>query len=249
MLGVGWSKRAGRLRLWARTAVTVARFIREAWGAEPRNCNICGYKGRFHAYGDPPRYDASCPRCGSLERQRQIALWLEANPSDWRGRAVLHFAPDAMLRAMIEPQTSRYIGADIAEAPGCVQLDIQDINLPDDSADLIICSHVLEHVDDARALRELRRVLQPGGVALLMVPQVYSWQTTYEDQNVNTARERRLHFGQDDHVRFYGADFIERVARAGFDVAMSVAREPEVLTYGLSRGETIYIAKPIDGKV
>jgi SAM-dependent methyltransferase len=101
---------------------------------------------------------------------------------------------------------------------------------------------VLEHVDDARALEQLRRVLSPNGILLLLTPVVDAWSQTYENPSVGGEPDRWLHFGQGDHVRYYGRDIVQRIANAGFDVARYVAAEPEVSRYGLVRGETIYVA-------
>ena len=47
--------------------------------------------------------------------------------------------------------------------------------LPDDSMDIAIASDVIEHVEDDRgAVREMARVLRPGGTALITVP-AYPW--------------------------------------------------------------------------
>lgn len=92
-----------------------------------------------------------------------------------------------------------------------VTLDITNSHFPDAEFDLICCSHVLEHVDDDRAaIREIYRMLKPGGTALLMVP--ITEDVTYEDPSVTSPEEREAKFGQSDHVRAYGRDFVERVA-------------------------------------
>ncbi len=83
--------------------------------------------------------------------------------------------------------------------------------------DLILCSHVLEHIpDDRGALRQLRRVLRPGGAAVIQVP--LRTGPTDEDASVVDPAARHRRFGQFDHVRFYGSDFTDRVRAAGFGV-------------------------------
>jgi SAM-dependent methyltransferase len=109
--------------------------------------------------------------------------------------------------------------------------------------DLIICSHVLEHVDDRKALREMLRVLRPGGIALLMTPVVEGWSETYENPNVDFPKDRVLHFGQDDHVRYFGADIRDRIKSAGFELEEFTAVEPDVSRYSLIRGENLFIAR------
>ena len=148
-----------------------------------------------------------------------------------------------MIRNIVEPGSSAYIGADLVEAPDCRQMNIEQIDLADDAVDFLICSHVLEHVDDKKAMAELHRVLRPGGIALVMVPLVDAWQKTYENPNVITPRDRFLHFCQDDHIRYYGSDITDRLQDAGFSVDTFVAEEPDVLEYGLMRGETLFVCK------
>lgn len=109
----------------------------------------------------------------------------------------------------------------------------------------MICSHVLEHVnDDRQAMRELYRVLAPGGTAILLVP-MSSRATTYEDPSITDPQERIRHFGQFDHVRLYGRDYADRLAGAGFNVEEFVFADQygpeEVFRYGLMRGELMQV--------
>jgi ubiquinone/menaquinone biosynthesis C-methylase UbiE len=95
-------------------------------------------------------------------------------------------------------------------------VDVTDIDFPDASFDAIFCNHVLEHVpDDRLALREIRRVLRPGGWASLLVPDV-DRPVTDEDPTVTDPHERLRRFGQRDHVRRYGYDYVDRLREAGF---------------------------------
>lgn len=119
-----------------------------------------------------------------------------------------------------------------------VRMDITDIQYPDDSFDVIYCSHVLEHVqEDVKAMRELRRVLKPDGWAVLLVP--ITAETTYEDPAVVDPRERLEKFGQEDHVRRYGWDYIDRLRSAGFNVEMfrvsDLASDADALRLGLGQ--------------
>jgi SAM-dependent methyltransferase len=91
-----------------------------------------------------------------------------------------------------------------------VRMDITDIQYPKDTFDVIYCSHVLEHVvDDRKAMREFHRVLRPDGWALLLVP--ITVEKTFEDPSVTDPEERLSVFGQEDHVRCYGPDYVERL--------------------------------------
>ena len=139
-------------------------------------------------------------------------------------------------------RVGRYQSADIAPGRADLVLDIEKIALPDASYDCVVCSHVLEHVDDKKALREIYRVLKPGGVALIMLPVIEGWASTYENPNVTTPEERKRHYGQSDHIRYYGADVRSRIAAAGFGLEEFTAQGEDVLTYALQRGEKVFIA-------
>jgi SAM-dependent methyltransferase len=211
-------------------------------GCFPRECNLCGHRGYFRAHGFPPRFDARCPACGGLDRHRLIELWLRINRDRIKGKRFLHFAPEPILRRQIEPLAGTYIGADIEPVQGDRRIDITAMDLSDGSIDVIVCSHVLEHVDDRKALGEMRRVLAPQGVVLLLTPVVDAWDRTYENTDIASTEDRWLHFGQGDHVRYYGRDVVDRITSAGFAVTRFVALEPDVSKFGLVRGETIFVA-------
>ena len=89
----------------------------------------------------------------------------------------------------------------------------------------------------------MRRVLRPNGLALIMLPVIEGWARTYEPENVRTPEERKRHFGQADHLRFYGADVRDRIRAAGFALDEFTAEGEDVLTYGLQRGEKLFIAR------
>ena len=228
----------------------ITEFLRRALGISrtkgasfPRTCSVCGYRGRFRSAGKPRRIDARCPKCGSAERYRLLALWLERQGGFLRSASVLHFAPEAGLAALLKTRVGQYQSADITPGRADMVLNIEAIDAPGASYDCVVCSHVLEHVDDAKALPEIYRVLKPGGVALIMLPLVEGWAKTYENPNVTTPEERKRHFGQSDHVRFYGADVRDRIRAAGFALDEFTAEGEDVLTYGLQRGEKVFIAR------
>ncbi len=208
----------------------------------PRACNICGYEGYFGPAGKGLRLEAQCPKCGSAERYRLFKLWLDTAPQALAGKDILHFAPEKSLVALIKPRAGRYRTADIAPGRADMVLNIEAIALDDASLDAVIASHVLEHVDDRRALAELHRILKPGGLALIVVPIVEAWRQTYENPAITTPRERDLHFGQWDHLRYYGADIRDRIRAAGFSLAEFTATPAQVLRHGLIRGETLFLA-------
>jgi SAM-dependent methyltransferase len=206
------------------------------------DCNICRYSGRFLPYGQGPVRDARCPRCGSIERSRLVGLWIDANLDKIAGARMLHFSPDPGLASLFKDRVGEYRCADIQSHRADEVLNIESIDLPNESVDLVMCSHVLEHVDDAKALHEIYRILTPGGSALLMVPIVDGWERTYENPAHTSDADRIRYYGQADHVRFYGRDVRERIRDAGFVLTEFTAEEPEVSQYNLERGDHIFIA-------
>ena len=232
-----------RLRIRVSGLATIARFLRDARGVTPRDCSVCGKHGRFAAYGQPPRLDAMCKSCGALERHRLITLHLKRSGFLHPSHSLLHFAPEPMLRAILQGSVAKYDTADLRAGHGITHaVNIEATGLPAHSYDRIICNHVLEHVDDAKALAEMLRLLRPGGQVLLTTPVIEGWPETYENAAITAPQDRVLHFGQHDHVRYFGRDLRDRIHAAGFHVAEVIASAPDILKYGLERGETLFIA-------
>lgn len=205
-----------------------------------RTCTFCNFIGRFQSIGHPPRYEAKCPNCGSLERHRLLAL-VNQDEEFFLDKDILHFAPERIISSLIKQSAKQYLTADISpEKADCV-LNIEQIELPNESWDVIVCSHVLEHVDDRLALLELYRILRPKGQLIVMVPIIEGWEVSYENDSITTEQDRELHFGQNDHVRYYGRDIRYRLINSGFTVKEYTAFGEDVVTYGLLRGEKVFI--------
>lgn len=209
---------------------------------DKHECNICGHSGRFWPFGNPPRRGAVCGKCNSVERHRLAALWIIANDAVIHGARILHFAPESSLESMLMQRANQYIPADLNPRAACRLLNIENIDLPDACVDVVVCSHVLEYVDDRLALPEIYRVLAPGGVALLMFPIVEGWEHTYENPAFTSPEDQFTYFGLDGHVRMYGRDVRDRITDAGFNLTEFTAEEPYVARYGLLRGEKIFVA-------
>ena len=214
--------------------------IRKAPGTARKTCPLCGFHGYFEAFGSPPRWDARCPSCGSLERHRLLALALRDTPL--RG-SLLHFAPEPWMADALKRHDVRYTSADLVGPDVDLNLNIENIACPDAAYDVVLCSHVLEHVDDSKALKELHRILRPGGLLIAMVPIVEGCAKTYEDDTVARACDREAHFHQHDHVRVYGADFRQRLTAAGFEVRDYTAFGREAVNFGLNMGEKAFFCR------
>src|SRR5688572_6453658 len=182
-------------------------------------CPVCEKSFRkFLPYGRiNPRPNALCPSCLSLERHRLIWLYLKEKTNFFRTKLeVLHIAPEACFIQRFEMQHGNgYVTADIESPLAKVKMDIHQIPFPENTFDVVLCNHVLEHVnDDIRAMREIRRVLKPNGFAILQVPFFNPVpDVTFEDATITNKQEREKIFGQDDHVRKYGRDYPQRIKR------------------------------------
>lgn len=196
-------------------------------------CPCCGSTYReFAPYNGPDRI---CWRCGSLERDRLLWLLFTRRPELLRpGLDVLHIAPERALRPRLQRVAGKYVAGDIDRAFGKLRLDVTQLDVADESFDAVICNHVLEHVEDDRAaLRELRRVLRPGGWAILLVPDMVS-ATTAEDPTIEDPALRQRLFGQRDHVRRYGWDYLDRLFEAGFRTEV-INMESEISSEAIDR--------------
>ncbi len=177
---------------------------------------------KFLPYGyGKPRLNALSPGTLSLERHRQMWLYLQ-NETDFfqKKYKVLHVAPEqAFISRFKKLDNLDYLSTDLFSPIVDVRADVTNLPFQDESFDVIFCNHVLEHiVDDQQAMRELYRVLRKGGWGILQVPIKTSLEKTYEDFSITDKNERRKHFGQYDHVRWYGKDYFDRLERAGFSV-------------------------------
>lgn len=208
---------------WHRRQTQIAkRTLLENLHGSGTTCNVCGWEGR--AFTDDAWHPGSvCPSCGSQVRHRLLAGAFE-HLNEFRlqtiiaGKRVLHFAPERTLRAQIQAAAAEYVSADFDRGDVDLRLDISQMpQVASGHFDVLICCDVLEHVpDDHAAYREIRRVLVPGGLAILTVPQRDAPAVTDEDETVTLPQHRLERFGQRDHVRMFGQDFSERLSQHGF---------------------------------
>ncbi len=231
---------------------TVARRIATAWlhdraqfadGKLPRECPICGHTGIMIGVGHPPRWDARCAQCGSRERHRLLWLWAtEGGGNRLSGKRILHFAPEKALRRALRDNPG-YETADLRQRGVTHQVDITRLPMASGTYDFVIANHVLEHIDaDGLAMRELFRVLKPGGIALLTAPINPTRQETYENPAITDPVARAAHFNAPDHRRYYGLDFADRLAEAGFGVETWRLPQDQEVRFSLLPMEWLYVA-------
>ena len=185
-------------------------------------CPVCGKHFRkFLPYGYGEAMDNRlCPSCLSLERHRLLWLYLKEKTGFFSDELkVLHFAPEQpFLKKFKSLKNLDYTTADLDSPIADLHLDVTNINLPDNTYDVVICNHVLEHVDNVdKAFSEIKRILKQGGWAILMVP-INPNVDTFEDPTITDPKERERLFGQYDHVRQFGRDYAEILRKAGFTV-------------------------------
>lgn len=209
-------------------------------------CPICSYAGHFPSFGKPPQRYGICPRCHSLERDRLYAYFM----GDWHdpflsGRDVIHFAPEPALYKLLTEHyaPNSYITADPTPDVADRREDMTALTFDDNSMDIIIANHVLEHIeDDETAMAECYRVLRDGGQFWITVPIVEGWTRSYETPAVTTPEAREWHYGRYDHFRVYGRDLVNRLEAAGFDVSRYCASPQACLDSAITYGETIFVA-------
>ena len=198
-----------------------------------------------YGYGEQ-RANALSPSTLSLERHRLLWLYLKEKTDFFIApKKVLHIAPEQCFLKLFKAQKNLdYITADLYSPIADVKADICNLPFQDNSFEVVFCNHVLEHiVDDAKAMRELYRVLKPGGLGIFQIPQDLNLETTYEDFTITSSEERAKHFGQYDHVRVYGKDYFNRLRNAGFKVNevnySKTISEKQIEKYCLVKGEIL----------
>lgn len=209
-----------------------------------------GFK-RFLPYGyGEQRPNVLSPSTLSLERHRLLWLYLQ-NETDFfkKPLKVLHMAPEQCFLSLFKKMKNLdYTTADLYSPIVDVKADILDLPFKDEEFDLVLCNHVLEHIeDDAKAMSELYRVIKPGGFGIFQIPQNIELDKTYEDPSITSPEERAKHFGQYDHVRVYGKDYFDRLRKVGFkveEVDYSANLSLELVEkYCLAKGEILPVCR------
>jgi len=206
---------------------------------------------KFLPYGyENPRENVLSPSTLSLERHRLLWLYLKNETKFFnQPLKLLHFAPEqAFYKRFKELENLEYTTTDLNSPLADVKADICDLPFKDDTFDVILCNHVLEHIpNDTKAMQELFRVMKPGGWGIFQIPQDINRAKTFEDNTITDKKERARVFGQYDHVRIYGRDYFDKLRSVGFrveevDYTNTLSKE-DVKKYRLAKGEIIPLVK------
>ncbi|RKY97148.1 MAG: SAM-dependent methyltransferase [Ignavibacteriae bacterium] len=217
-------------------------FYYQLYRGKRFQCNVCNKKLR--EFISLKSGEKLCPFCGSSSRNRRLWKILVSDflKSDIR---ILHFSPSRSLKRFLSKYPSlNYITSDfMGEFDADKHYNITDISESDNTFDLIICYHILEHIEDDReAMNELYRVLKNGGNCIIQTP--FKDGEIYENDKIKTAEDRLKYFGQEDHVRIYSVDGLkERLANTGFEVKVNKFNEEKNNYNGLSEEESVLIAR------
>ena len=218
-------------------------------------CPVCEKSfSKFLSYGSniAHRDNVLCPCDLTRERHRLMWLYLKDHSDFFTSEQkldVLHIAPEQCFHKKFKAQENlNYLTGDLLSPIADLHFDLHDIPLEDNKFNVVFCNHVLEHVDDAlQCMKELHRVMKPGGWGIMQVPQDFSREETYEDPTITSPEEREKHFWQYDHVRLFGKDYPQWLEKAGFEVEAFDPREhlsqEQYDRYRLLKNEILYIAR------
>ena len=206
---------------------------------------------KFLPYGYVKQRDnALSPGTLSLERHRLLWLYLN-NETNFFSKTlkVLHIAPEQCFYNLFKNlKNNNYTTFDLNSPLADIKGDICNLPFKENSFDFILCNHVLEHInDDKKAMKELYRVLNKNGTAILQVPINQKSSKTFEDSSIVDKKERIEKFGQYDHIRLYGLDYFKKLESFGFKVdPLKYSKEfteSEIIKYGLIKDEIIPVCK------
>lgn len=217
-------------------------------------CPVCEKKfKRFlaYGYGEQNRPNVLCPNDFTLERHRLMWLYLKEFSNFFTAEKleVMHVAPEqCFLNDFKKQKNLNYVTSDLESPIADMHFDLHEIPLEDNKYDVIFCNHVMEHVDDYhQCMKELYRIMKPGGWGIMQVPVDYSREETYEDPSITDPKEREKHFWQYDHVRLFGKDYPKKLEAAGFEVESwdyKANIKPEVYErYRLDPVEILYVIR------
>lgn len=215
-------------------------------------CPVCERSfSKFLSYGSDiaHRENVLCPYDLTLERHRLMWLYLRDSSNFFTAEKlnVLHIAPEQCFHQRFKGQKNlNYLTGDLVSPIADMHFDLHQIPLEDDRFDVVFCNHVMEHVEDAlQCMRELHRVMKPGGWGIMQVPQDFSREQTLEDKSITSPEDREKFYWQKDHVRLFGRDYPQWLEKAGFEVSEFLKEskydEKMIERYRLQKEEILYI--------
>ncbi|MCH2235205.1 MAG: methyltransferase domain-containing protein [Crocinitomicaceae bacterium] len=215
-------------------------------------CPVCGKSYRkFLSYGSSVahRENVLCPYDLTLERHRAIWLYLNRKTDFFTkpDLTMMHIAPEQCFLDKFKKQENlKYTTGDLVSPIADLHFDLHAIPLEDNQYEVIFCNHVMEHVkNDLQCMKELYRIMKPGGWGIMQVPIDASRNETYEDWSITSPEEREKHFWQKDHVRLYGLNYPNRLEEAGFRVDVvdlsELMPEEEFVKYRIPKTELVYV--------
>ena len=227
-------------------------------------CPICKFKAskflpygkdyeaikKFEIIGMGFRKNAICPNCFSKDRERLFFLFLQKlinEKSINYSSKIIHFSPEPSLeRNFFRKNFSNYFTADIIKNKSDFIIDLQNFNFEEKNFDLVICNHVLEHIeDDNIALENIYSILKPGGLAILQVPLSTIIDIDFKKEGVASDIERLKFYGQSDHVRIYSEkNFLQKIKKIGFSINVNemISEKNNLPSYGLNKKEKVIFA-------
>jgi SAM-dependent methyltransferase len=200
-----------------------------------------------------PRENALAPDSMSLERHRLIWLFLKEKTNFFNDKIkFLHIAPEFCFIKLFKNQSNLdYTTADLNSPWADVKMDVHEIPFEEETFDVIMCNHVLEHVEDAhKVMTEFYRVMKKGGWGIFQVPIDTNREETFDDPSITDPKEREKHYWQSDHLRLFGKDYGKKLSAAGFEVIEDPfvnLLDPELIDrYALPKGEIIYLCQKLN---
>lgn len=215
-------------------------------------CPVCNRSySKFLSYGSSiaHRENVLCPGDLTLERHRLMWLYLKDHSDFFTSNKlnVLHIAPEQCFHQRFKQQENlNYLTGDLVSPIADLHFDLHQIPLEENRFDVIFCNHVLEHVKDAnQCMRELYRVMKPGGWGIMQVPQDFDREITFEDPSIKSEEERERYYWQKDHVRLFGKDYPNWLENAGFKVEVFEKEKfystTQIERFRLQEKEILYI--------
>lgn len=213
-------------------------------------CPVCEKSySKFLSYGANNRDNVLCPGDLTLERHRLMWLYLKDHSNFFTAEKlnVLHIAPEQCFHKKFKAQKNlKYLTADLVSPIADMHFDLHKIPLEDNRFDVVFCNHVMEHVDDPlTCMKELYRVMKPGGWAIMQVPQDINRAETFEDPSIVTPEDREKYYWQKDHLRLFGLDYPQYLEKAGFRAEIfdkeAIIGKELIARYRLMESEILYI--------